>query len=142
MNLISDWRFLAGFTILSWGSYAVLLKAIANRMPWQLSMLLFVSGYAAIVAIYCLLNMNSLSNVNIIKATSLFALGAGVLCGLGAITFFKAIPLVPGSILMPLTGLYVLIAALGCLIILKEPVSLRVIVGIIFAVTAVILLGK
>jgi len=102
----------------------------------------FVGGYGVIVAIYCLFNMSSVNNVNIMKGTSLFALGAGVLCGIGAITFFKAIPLVSGSILMPLIGLYVLVAALGCLIILKEPVSLRVILGIAFAVTAIMFLGK
>jgi uncharacterized membrane protein len=105
-------------------------------------MLLFVVGYGVTVAVYCLFNLDSLNKVNVLKAASFMAFGAGILCGIGAITFFRAIPLVSGSILMPLIGLYVLVAALGCLVFLKEPVSIRIITGIIFAVAAIMLLGK
>jgi transporter family protein len=81
-------------------------------------------------------------NESFFKSASFLALGAGIMCGLGAVTFFKALPLAPGSILMPLIGLYVLVAAIGCLIIFKETVSLRVISGIVLAVIAIMLLGK
>lgn len=139
---MTDWRILTAFTILSWGGYNVILKMISGRIAWQLSMLLFVIGYTGIVAVYCLLNFHMSEFAGISKTAAALALFSGLLCGLGAVAFFKALPLVSGSILMPLIGLYVLVAAVGCLIILREPVSLRVVSGIILAVISIMLLGK
>jgi len=139
--LLSDWRVLAAFIILSWGGYSIVLKLIANKLPWQASMLLFVVGYALVAGFYCLLNFSTV-NGSVFKPVSLLALGAGVLCGLGAIAFFKALPLAPGSVFIPLVGLSVLVAAIGCLIILKEPISCRSASGIVLAVVSIILLGK
>lgn len=139
--IMTDWRILTAFTVLSWGGYNIILKLISGRIAWQLSMLIFVVGYTLVTATYCFLNFPTVSE-SISKPAVLLALSSGILCGLGAVAFFKALPIAPGSILMPLVGLYVLVAATGCLIILKEPVSLRVISGIVLAVISIMLLGK
>jgi bacterial/archaeal transporter family protein len=75
-------------------------------------------------------------------AAAWWPLISGIVCGLGAITFFKAIPLAPGSVLMPLVGLFVLVSAVGCLVFLHEPLTWRVVLGIGCATAAVMLLGK
>lgn len=141
-SFLTDWRILTAFTVLSWGAYNIILKLIAGKIPWQLSMLMFVIGYAIIVGAYSVLSLYSAGIASIMKPAAFTAFGAGVVCGLGAVTFFKALPLAPGSVLMPLVGLYVLVAAVGCLIIFREPVSFRVVSGIILAVISIMLLGK
>jgi len=137
-----DWRILVLVTVLCWGGYNVLLKAAAGRLVWQTSMLWFVIGYAALVAGYCIISNPSLLKDRLTQPAAFWPLLAGLLCGIGAITFFKALPLAPGSILMPLVGLYVLVSAVGCLLLFGEPLTWRVGIGTGCAVTAVILLGQ
>ncbi len=136
-----DWRVLAAITVVSWGAYNVILKGISSRMSWQMSMMWFVIGYALMIAIFLGVSSGG-QKVKWVEPVSLVPLAAGILCGLGAITFFKAIPLAPGSLLMPIVGLYVLISTVGCLVCFHEPVSLRVVLGIVFATAAIILLSK
>ena len=59
---------------------------------------------------------------------------------MGAITFFKAIPLAPGSLLMSLVGLNTFVAALGCLVVFKSN-SLRVVAGMLCTAATVGALG-
>ena len=136
-----DWRVLALVTVLSWGGYAILLKAIADRLPWQLSMLWFVVGYTIFILAFCMINMIG-GRMRIVHPAMGWALLAGALCGVGAIAFFKAMPMAAGSVFLPITGLYVVVTALGCLVFLHEPFSLRVLAGILCAGAAVVLLGK
>ena len=140
-SITTDWRILAAFTVISWGGYNIVLKLISNTISWQWSMLLFVVGYVMVMGIYCCLNF-SVMNENILKSAGFLALGSGILCGLGSVAFFKALPLVSGSILIPIVGLYILVAAIGCITILNEPVSFRVLTGIVLAVISIMLLGK
>jgi len=137
-----DWRILTLITILCWGAYNVVLKAVAGRIAWQSSMLWFVIGYGVMVAAYCVTSDPGLLKGRFLNFQACWPLLAGILCGIGAITFFKALPLAPGSVLMPLIGLYVLAAAVGCLVFLREPLTWRVVAGIGCATAAVILLGR
>lgn len=127
-------------TVLSWGGYNVLLKWAGDRLAWQTSMLLFVVAYALAIGVYCVC-YGELSSAALLGKQSLVPLSAGVLCAVGAIAFFKAIPMVSGSVIMPLVGLYPIVAALGCLFIFREPVSMRVVAGLICAGAAIVLLG-
>jgi drug/metabolite transporter (DMT)-like permease len=139
-----DWRLLAAITVISWGAYNVVLKAAAGKVAWQVSMLCFVFGYSAFIVVFCLLNASGMKQLfsDIMKSGSWWSILAGVLCGLGAVTFFVGLPKAPGSVYIPLIGLYVVVAAIGCLVFFKEPISARVIVGMICAVAAIVLLGK
>lgn len=137
-----DWRILALITVMCWGAYTVVLKAVAGRVAWQASMLWFVVGYGVLVTAYCLAADPGLLKGRMMQPAAFWPLLAGVMCGVGAITFFKALPLAPGSVLMPLIGLNVLIAATGCLIFLHEPLTLRLVAGIGCATAAIILLGR
>lgn len=136
-----DWRILIAITVLSWGGYNVMLKWAGDRLAWQASMLLFVIAYSLMVGAYCAFQ-GSLSYADFTLKKSALPLFAGVLCAVGAIAFFKALPLAPGSVLMPLVGLYTSAAAIGCLFLFHEPISLRVVAGMLCAAAAVVLLGR
>jgi bacterial/archaeal transporter family protein len=136
-----DWRVLILLTVLSWGGYNVLLKWAGDQLAWQASMLLFVVAYALVVGVYSIV-YGHLSLAHVMGKQAAAPLLAGVLCALGAITFFKAIPMASGSVLMPLVGLYPIVTAIGCIVLLREPVSLRLGIGMLCAGAAVVLLGR
>ena len=136
-----DWRILAAIVVASWGAYAIILKAVGSRIPWQLSMLWFVVGYAVFILAFCLINLSG-TKMRILPVGVIWPLVAGLLCGVGAIAFFKAIPMAAGSVFLPITGLYVVVTAIGCMVFLHEPFSLRILAGIVCAGAAVVLLGK
>ena len=135
-----DWRLLTLITILTWGGYSVLLKWAGGKIAWQASMFLFVLSYAVTVGLYCLLQ-KSFTASDLLCGKAGAPLLAGVLCALGAITFFKALPSAPGSLFIPLVSLYTVVAAATCLFLFKEPVTPRLIIGMLCAAAAGILLG-
>jgi drug/metabolite transporter (DMT)-like permease len=136
-----DWRILIAITVLSWGGYNVLLKWAGGQIAWQASMLLFVVSYAISVGVYCLVQ-GPWDHADLMGRKSVLPIFSGVLCAVGAIAFFKAVPMVSGSVLMPLVGLYPLVAAIGCLVVFREPLSPRLMAGMLCATAAVVLLGR
>ena len=136
-----DWRILAAITVLCWGTYNVILKGVSSRISWQMSLMWFLIGYALIIAVFIAVNCPG-QKFRWLQTISLAPFFGGILCGIGAITFFKAMPTASGSLLMPIIGLYVLIASIGCLIFFKEPLTLRVVLGVAFATAAILLLSK
>jgi len=139
---LMDWRLLVVIVVLSWGSYNVMLKAVAGRLAWQWSMLWFVIGYSLMVTLFCLMSDRTQIKSRFLHPSAAWPMLAGILCGVGAIAFFKALPLAPGSVLMPMVGLYVLVSAVGCLLFLHDPLTWRVLAGIGCATAAVMLLGR
>jgi len=135
-----DWRILVAVVIISWGGYSILLKVAGNHLSPTISMFLFVFGYAVLVGGYCFFSPDMKVNA-VFQKPALIALLAGVLCGVGGIAFFKAVPRVPGSILFPLVGLYALVSAVASLLIFKEPFTLKLMLGIVCATAAIILLS-
>ena len=135
-----DWRLSAALTIGAWGAYNIILKAVSGRMAWQQSMLWFVIGYAVSGGVFCVPHVASVQE-RFLQSRGFWPLLAGVLCGAGAILFFKTLPMAPGSVFLPLIGLYVLVSSVGCLVFLREPFSWRVGLGMVCATAAVILLG-
>lgn len=136
-----DWRLMAAITVITWGAYNVVLKVAAGRIAWQVSLLLFVLTYSAIVVVFSL-SQGGIGRAALTSRAALWPAAAGVLCGLGAVTYFKGIAAAPGSIFLPLVGLSTIVSAVGCLIFLDEPVSLRIILGIACAMAAIVLLSK
>lgn len=135
-----DWRILVAVVVISWGGYSVLLKQAGNHLSPTISMFLFVCGYAVLVGAYCFLSPDMKMHA-VFQKQGLVALVAGALCGVGGIAFFKAVPRVPGSVLFPLVGLYALVSAVGSLLIFKEPMTLKLMLGIVCATAAIMLLS-
>lgn len=123
--------------ILSWAIYAFILKSIASRLSWPVSMLLFVLGYSLTVGLSCLACRPSFQNSMI----WLWPMLAGILCGVGAVAFFKGLEAFPGSKYFSLVGLYIPLSSLFCIFFLSEPFNLKTILGIFFAGAAILLLA-
>ena len=136
-----DWRILTAITVVSWGAYSVILKRVSGQMAWQASMFLFVLGYSVFVALYYALDSAGTFPA-LLQRKSLWPLLAGALCGIGGITFFKAIAQAPGSVFLPIVSLSMIISGILCVLLLKEPLTARVIFGTLFAGVAVVLLAR
>lgn len=136
-----NWKMLIAITVLCWGAYSVMLKYAADRVPWQVSLLTFVLSYSVIVATYSLWQMKGQS-LEILKPALAWPLLAGLLCGLGGITYFKALPLAPGGLIMPLMGLFIPVAALGCILLFHEHLGVREVIGLLCGVASIVLLAR
>jgi uncharacterized membrane protein len=70
------------------------------------------------------------------------ALGAGLAYGLALVFFFVALRRGPASVVVPLSGMYILIPALPGFIFLKEPLTVTHILGLVCAGLAVFFLTR
>ena len=69
------------------------------------------------------------------------ALGSGVAYGLALVCFFLALRRGPASVVVPLSGMYILIPAVLGFILLKEQLTLTHVLGLICAGLAVLFLS-
>lgn len=137
-----DWRILIGLTVMSWTLYSVILRSVSEKMSWQISMFAFVIGYAVVSTLVGGIHMKATGWQQVVSTPVFVACVCGAICGLGAMAFFKALPLAPGSIVNSLVGMYIPLTAIACLIFLREPVSARTVIGILCAGLAVVLLSR
>ena len=70
------------------------------------------------------------------------ALGAGLAYGLALVFFFIALRRGPASVVVPLSGMYILIPAVLGFIFLKEHVTVPHILGLVCAALAVFFLSR
>lgn len=67
---------------------------------------------------------------------------AGLLAGIATVAFYIALSRGPASVVMPLTGMYILIPALLGILLLREPVTLSRVLGLVSAGLAVFFLTR
>ncbi len=117
-----------------WGLWGFLTKVGAEKVPWQNIMILF--GICTFMAgIICGMVKPQLDGY------FLASIGAGIAGAVGFLYFFNALSKGPASIVIPLTSLYVVVAAILAFLILAEPLSVRKILGIFSAIAAIALLA-
>lgn len=75
-------------------------------------------------------------------ATTPLNLISGTLAGLATIFFYLAMSRGPASVVIPLTGMYIIIPVLLGYLILKEPVNIKHIIGFTCALLAILLLSN
>jgi bacterial/archaeal transporter family protein len=68
-------------------------------------------------------------------------IAAGLLAGVATVAFYLALRRGPASVVMPLTGMYILIPAVLGFVVLKEPVTVTHVLGLACAGLAVLLLS-
>jgi len=117
-----------------WGLWGFLTKVGAEKTPWQTIMILFgvCTFFAGLLCGPAKLHIDNYL---------LASLGAGITGAVGFLYFFNALSKGPASIVIPLTSLYVAIASILAFIILSEPVTLKKVLGILFAISAMTLLA-
>jgi len=136
MNLLQDWRFFTGLSILFWGFWGFFSKMVGDKLDWGSIFILFGLSSFLIAAFSSPQSFSILLN-----KMSWIALLAGISGGLGFLFFYQALEKGPASLVIPISSLYVLVAAVLAFFFLKEPLTLRKALGILFAVVAIILLS-
>ena len=72
----------------------------------------------------------------------LLALPAGLLAGVATLCFYLAMHRGPASVVVPLTGMYILVPALLGFVLLREPVTVFRVLGLVCAGLAVFFLSR
>ncbi len=132
-----DYRVLSILALVSWGAWGYLTKLASRSVPSE--GLVLWSTMASLLPIAGFALAGGRANW---ARTSPLALASGLAAGVAAVFFYVAIRRGPASVVMPVTGMYVLIPALLGFLFLKEPVTLSHIVGLVCAGLAVFFLTR
>jgi transporter family protein len=133
------WQFHATIALLVWGLWAFLPK-LALRAFEPRSVLVWESLGSVMVGLIVLVSLRFRVQTT---PPGVFAAAVTGLCGLGGAYFFLlALERSKASIVVPLTSLYPLITLGLSVVLLKERPSPANLLGIAFALVAVILLSK
>ena len=120
--------------LLFWGLWGFLTKVGAERVPWQTTMILF-GIFTFIGGLLCGFSRPHFDGYFWASA------GAGIAGAIGFLYFFNALSKGPATIVIPLTSLYVAVAAALAFLILHEPLTVKKVLGILSAVAAMFLLA-
>jgi bacterial/archaeal transporter family protein len=131
-----DYRLLSVFALVLWGTWGFLAKIISSSVSPQ--SLAFWSTVATVVpvAVYALTD-----NTGKWTRPHPMALGAGLAYGLALVFFFIALRRGPASVVVPLSGMYILVPAVLGFIFLKEPLTVTHVIGLSCAGLAVLFLS-
>ncbi|MEO0020305.1 MAG: EamA family transporter [candidate division WOR-3 bacterium] len=132
-----DYRALSLLTLLLWGIWGFMTKILTKDAPAET--IAFWTTLASIlpIVIYALMT----GSMQWVKSSPL-ALLSGLAAGLATVFFYLAIKGGPASVVLPLTGMYIIIPAILGYLVLKEPLSLKHIFGLVFAALAVVFLSR
>ena len=136
MKFYSHWLFLSVLCVLFWGLWGFLSKITADKLNWTTMLGLFCISMAVILMI---ISPGSF----IIKFSKYHLIGllAGLMGTIGFCFFYISLRKGPASSVIPVTSLYIVIVVILAFIFLKEPLSLKKLLGIISAVLAIYLLS-
>ncbi len=121
--------------LLFWGLWGFLTKVGSDKVSWQTMLLYF--GICTIVI--ALVGYKGIAFGH--DKYHLAALLAGIAVTLGYVYFFIAISKGSATTVIPVTSLYVALASILAFIFLAEPITIKKVLGILCAISAVILLS-
>jgi transporter family protein len=131
-----DYRLLCVFALALWGAWGFLAKVVSSSVSPQ--SLAFWSTIATVipVAVFALTDSTG-------KWTRPHpvAVGAGLAYGLALVFFFVALRRGPASVVVPLSGMYILVPAVLGFVLLKEPLTVTHMLGLGCALLAVLFLS-
>jgi len=125
----------AYIALIGWGFWAIGSK-IMTRYFNTLSTSFWISFWAMLFLVpLILLRRNLMINKYVV-----YAIPVSLVSLVAILAFYKALKIGPSSVVLPLTNLYVILPVLFGFIVLKEPVTIPRILGIIFAILAAVFL--
>jgi len=131
-----------GFSLLAlglWGVWGFLGKVATQHLPSPMVYILTISGHLVVVA-YLL--MEGLGPVSWQPWGVGAAVGSGIAMAVALLFFLKALARGPALVVVPLTALYPAVTVALSWIFLREALTLRHLIGLALALTAVWLLSK
>ena len=132
-----DYRIPSAITLLSWGAWGFMTKLLSRSM--SLTGLVLWSNIGALVPVIVFVALRQ--GLHWERGAPL-AMGAGVLATVATVAFYAALRDGPASVVVPLTGLYILIPAALGFIFLREPLTLSHVIGLVFAAAAIFFLAR
>ena len=133
-----NWLILSIITIISWGLWGFFLKLASNHSHW--TEIYIVSNLALLVATL-LLYISQKPSISLGSPGFNYAMIAGIMMALSAISFYVAIQTGKAIIVIPLTSLYPIVTIVLSYLVLHEQVSLTKGLGIVLAVVALVLIA-
>lgn len=128
----------AYIALLGWGFWAIGSKILSKHLN-TISVTFWISFWSFIFMVLFIIIFKKNLECN---HHSLYALPVGFVSLIALLAFYRALATGPASVVIPLTNLYVLFPVVYGFIILKEPITLTRMLGILFALIAGILLSK
>ncbi len=136
------WIIEASVTLVSWGLWGLALKLASKGLQWF--QVYFFAGLATVIAIALVgaYYRDRIAVEGLPVAQLLLAFASGALGAIGYIMLVRALNSGgPASIVIPFTALYPLVTVLLSILIIGENVTVRKLVGVALAVTAIVLLS-
>jgi transporter family protein len=134
------WFWLSTLSLVFFGITGVTQKLSTNYISFELSFFLFcvaMSAVSVVIAVFLPLDWRLSTSI------VLWAALGGVLNGLGALTSFAAFAKGgKASIVTPIINLYPLVTVGGAWVFLGEKLTMTQIIGIVFAVAAIVFLSQ
>ncbi len=131
-----DYRLLSVLALVLWGAWGFLAKIVSSSVSPQ--NLAFWSTIATVIPVAAFAFTDSTGRWT---RPHPLALGAGLAYGLALVFFFVALRRGPASVVVPLSGMYILVPAVLGFIFLKEPLTLPHVLGLTCAGLAVLFLS-
>jgi uncharacterized membrane protein len=121
--------------LVGWGFWAIGSKLLTRYFN-TLSTTFWISFWSIVfLTVFIAFRRNLMVNKYV-----LYAIPIGLVSLIAIIGFYKALSIGPSSVVLPLTNLYVILPVLFGFVVLKEPITLIRVLGIIFAIMATIFL--
>lgn len=131
-----DYRLLCVFALVLWGAWGFLAKVVSSSVSPQ--SLAFWSTLATVVPVTVFALTDGTGKWT---RPHPLAVGAGLAYGLALVFFFIALRRGPASVVVPLSGMYILVPAVLGFIFLREPLTVTHVLGLGFAGLAVLFLS-
>ena len=133
LSFREGWLLPSLLAIICWGMWGFLAKFGTQRVTWQMMMIYFGA---------CTLAIGIIAQPTVFQFDKyhLIALLGGLACAMGFAFFYIALSRGQATVVIPLTSMYVAVAAILAFILLAEPLSVKKVLGIVSAILAVILL--
>ncbi len=132
-----DYRLLSILALILWGSWGFITKIVADQVPTQ--NMAFWSTVATLLPIAVFVFTGNTEKL--LRPHPLVVL-SGFLSGMAYIFFLLALRRGPASVVVPLSGMYILIPAVLGFIFLKEKLSVAHLLGLVCAGLAVFFLSR
>lgn len=120
-----------------WGIWAFFSKVLTHRLNTELLAFFTTVGSLLAITIYTLIRTKI-----IINTSSWWAMLVGACAMIATFAFYAALSKGPASVIVPWTGLYIIIPVVLGFVFLNEPITINRIIGIITAIIAIIFLSR
>ncbi|WP_157956758.1 EamA family transporter [Salinicola halimionae] len=128
-------------------SFTTILVKLATRSGQfssfvVLAIACIITMVSVIVIIYMRGDLQQLEPRDLVSSSALFAYATGIALTVAVSSLFKALSLGPASAVVPIYGMFIVGASILGFVFLHEPITVRKIAGIGFAVVSIVLLSR